>query len=57
MALVILSLAFIVKERKLNRDECPLLSCRDIRLMIVALLLNDPTAVDKRTEQMEIRNE
>ena len=57
MALVMLSLSFIVKERILYKDECPLLSCRDIRLMIIAMLLNDPTAVDKRIEQMEIRHE
>jgi hypothetical protein len=25
--------------------------------MIIAMLLNDPTAVDKRIEQMEIRHE
>jgi SRSO17 transposase len=57
MALVMLSLSFIVKQRILYKDECPLLSCRDIRLMIIAMLLNDPTAVDKRIEQMEIRHE
>jgi hypothetical protein len=33
MALVMLSLAFLVKERIFYKDDCPLLSCRDIRLM------------------------
>jgi SRSO17 transposase len=57
MALVMLSLAFIVKERILYKDDCPLLSCRDIRLMIIAMLLNDPAAVDKRIAQLEVRHE
>jgi SRSO17 transposase len=57
MALVMLSLAFIVKERILYKDDCPLLSCRDIRLMMIAMLLNDPAAVDKRIAQLEVRHE
>ncbi len=57
MALVMLSLSFIVKERILYKDDCPLLSCRDIRLMIIAMLLNDPAAVDKRIAQLEVRHE
>jgi SRSO17 transposase len=57
MALVMLSLSFLVKERILYKDDCPLLSSRDIRLMIIALLLNDPDAVDRRTAQMEVRHE
>jgi SRSO17 transposase len=57
MALVMLSLSFLVKERILYKDECPLLSSRDIRLMIIAMLLNDPATVDKKIAQMEIRHE
>jgi len=57
MALVMLSLSFLVKERILYKDDCPLLSSRDIRLMIIAMLLNDPAVVDKRMAQMEIRHE
>lgn len=56
MALVMLSLSFIVKERMLYKDDCPLLSCRDIRLMIIAMLLNDSAAVDKKIAQMENRH-
>jgi SRSO17 transposase len=56
MALVMLSLSFIVKERMLYKDDCPLLSCRDIRLMIIALLRNDPDYVDLKISQMEIRH-
>jgi len=57
MALVMLSLAFLVKERIRYKEEYPLLSCRDIRLMIIALLLNDPSAVERRIAQLEIRHE
>lgn len=57
IALVMLSLAFLVKERIRYKEEYPLLSCRDIRLMIIALLLNDPSAVERRIAQLEIRHE
>lgn len=57
MALVMLSLSFMVKERILYKSEYPLLSCRDIRLMIIALLLKDPEFIEKRIEQMTIRHE
>jgi hypothetical protein len=57
MALVMLSLSFLVKERIFYKDECPLLSSRDIRLMIIAMLLNDPATVDKKIAQLEIRHE
>lgn len=57
MALVMLALAFLVKERILYQGEYPFLSSRDIRLMIIALLLDDPAAVDKRMEQLYIRHE
>jgi len=57
MALVMLSLSFIVKERITYKVEYPLLSCRDIRLMIIALLIKDPDLIKKRTEQMKFRHE
>jgi hypothetical protein len=57
MALVMLSLSFIVKERLLHKTDYPLVSCRDIRLLIIALLLNDPDAVEKRIKQMRVRHE
>jgi SRSO17 transposase len=57
MALVMLSLSFMVKERILYKADCPLMSCRDIRLMIVALLTNNQDLVDKRIKQMEARHE
>jgi len=56
MALVILALSFIVKERLKNQDDCPLLSCRDIRIMIIALLTGDEELIQKRKLQMEFRH-
>ena len=56
MALVMLALAFLVKERILYKQDYPLLSSRDIRLMIIAMLLNEPAAVDKRIQQLEARH-
>ena len=57
MALAMLFLSFIVKERITYKAESPLLSCRDIRLMIIALLIKDPGMIDKRIEQMKFRHE
>ncbi len=56
MALVILAMSFIVKERIQNKTDCPLLSCRDIRIMIIALLIGDNNLIEKRKLQMEIRH-
>lgn len=57
MALVMLSLSFLLKEHILNKTDYPLLICRDIRLKIIALLLNDPSAVERRIAQLESRHE
>ena len=56
MALVMLAMSFIVRERLLNRIEYPLLSCRDVRLLIIALLSRDTLFVDRRLQQMKIRH-
>ncbi len=56
MALVMLSLSFLVKERILNKNDYRLLSFRDISLIIIALLLNDPSAVERRIAQLENRH-
>lgn len=56
MALVILATSFIVQERLLNRNDYPLLSCRDVRLLIIALLTQDKQLVDKRLKQMQTRH-
>ncbi len=56
MALVILALSFIVKERIENRAEIPLLSCRDVRVLIIALFIGDLALIEKRKRQMRIRH-
>ncbi len=56
MALVILAMSFLVRERLLNQTDYPLLSCRDVRLLIIALLTKDKRRIDKRLKQMQIRH-
>jgi len=56
MALVILALAFIVKERIENKTDLPLFSCRDVRILIIALFTGDIAYIEKRTLQMRIRH-
>jgi SRSO17 transposase len=51
MALVMLALSFMVKERILAKAENPLLSCRDIRLMIIALLIKDEDLIAKKSNK------
>ena len=56
MALVILAISFLLRERMHHHDDYPLLSCRDVRILIVALLTNDQNVIDKRLKQMSIRH-
>lgn len=56
MALVILAMSFLVRERIRNQSTVPLLSCRDVRILIIALLTNDQTLIDKRLKQMHMRH-
>jgi len=56
MALVILALAFILKERIENKTDIPLFSSRDVRILIVALFTGDIMLVEKRKRQMRIRH-
>jgi len=56
MALVILAMSFIVKERVQNKTDYPLLSCREIRIMIIALQIGNNNLIEKRKLQMEFRH-
>lgn len=56
MALVILATSFRVRERLLNRNDYPLLRCRDVRLLIITLLTKEKQLVDKRLKQMQTRH-
>jgi SRSO17 transposase len=57
LALVMLAMSFIVRERLLNRIDYPVLSCREVRLLIIALLSRDKQLVDKRLQQMKTRHQ
>lgn len=57
MALVMLSLSFLVKERIVRQETHPLVSCRDVRLLIIALLTQNSNFIQKRISQMEFRHE
>jgi len=56
MALVILALSFLLRERIRHQDAYPLLSCRDVRILIIALLTHDQNLIDKRLTQMKKRH-
>jgi SRSO17 transposase len=56
MALVILAMSFILRERLLYHKEYPRLSCRDVRLLIIALLTHDNNFFRKRLSQMYYRH-
>lgn len=57
MGLVMLAMSFIVRERLLNQNDYPLLSCRDVRLLIIALLSRDKQLIGKRLQQMKTRHQ
>lgn len=56
MALVILAMSFLLRERIRHRDDYPLPSCRDVRILIIALLTNDRNLTDRRFGQMTERH-
>jgi SRSO17 transposase len=56
MGLVMLALSFIVRERMYNKAEIPLLSCRDVRILIIALMMGDQKFILRRLQQMEKRH-
>jgi SRSO17 transposase len=56
MALIILAMSFLLQERIRHQDDYPLLSCRDVRILIIALLTNDRNLTEKRFRQMTERH-
>lgn len=56
-ALVMLALLFVNKQKVLHQDNIPLLSVRDIRLQMIALLKNQHVHMEKEIDQMIIRHE
>jgi len=56
-ALVLMACLFLLKERLLHAPESPLLSVRDVRLLIMARLFGTEADVDRRMQQMERRHQ
>jgi hypothetical protein len=52
-ALVLMACLFLLKEKLIYAPEAPLLSVRDVRLLIVARLFGTPDDVERRMHQME----
>lgn len=55
-ALVLMACLFLLKEKLAHVPEAPLLSVRDVRLLIVARLFGTPDEVERRMHQMESRH-
>ena len=56
MALVMMGMLFLLKERIFFQREHPLLSMRDLRLLMQALLDDNHGLFERRYEQMEQRH-
>jgi SRSO17 transposase len=56
MALVMMALLFITKQRMLHREDCPMLSCHDIKVLSAYLLSKRQTSVQEILRQMEVRH-
>lgn len=56
MALVMMAMHYILKKRIENKAKIPLLSPRDVRLQIIALLLNQGVYMEEEIVQMLIRH-
>ncbi len=56
-ALVLMACLFLLKEKRLHAPESPLLSVRDVRLLIVARLFGTQDDVEQRIQQMESRHQ
>ncbi len=53
MALVMISMLFMLKKRIEYEQDCPLLSCTDIEILLVHFLPRWGNDVDKVISQME----
>lgn len=55
-SLVLMATLFMMTERIANGINCPLLSVRDLRILMIVLLFGTPEDFEKRLEQMKIRH-
>ncbi len=57
MALVMMAMLFMLKQRIEHRDEFPLLSCADIETLLAHFLPRRDVGVDEVIRQMEVRHQ
>lgn len=56
MALVMMTMLFMTKQKLLYQDEIPLLSCYDIKVLLAYFLPNRKNSADEILRQMELRH-
>jgi len=56
-ALVMLALLYVIKQRIAHQEKIPLLSVRDVRLQIIAMLKKGGVNMEKEIENMIIRHD
>jgi len=56
MALVMMALLFITKQRMLHQEDSPLLSCHDIKVLLAYFLPKRQASVQEILRQMEVRH-
>jgi len=57
MALVMMAMLFMLKQRIEHQDELPLLSCADIETLLAHLLPRRDVGVEEVIRQMEVRHQ
>jgi len=56
MALVMMAMLFMTKHRMLHKDDVPLLSCYDIKVMLAHFLPEKAETIEDIIRQMEVRH-
>ena len=57
MALVMMAMLFMLKQRIEHRDDLPLLSCADIETLLAHFLPRRDVGVEEVIRQMEVRHQ
>ena len=57
MALVMMAMLFMLKQRIEHQDEIPLLSCADIETLLAHFLPRRDVGVEEVIRQMEVRHQ
>ena len=56
MALVMMAMLVMLKERTASRDTCPLLSCADVETLLAHVLPRRDVALEEVIRQLEVRH-